>query len=413
MYRSRSCQRFVFPAKVWRFRLRLVALLLPLAVCLLSGCGDERIDSGYGRRMGFSHGESVCGTAVLAEMFAHRGHTIGSWSTLSPRIDEAQTIVWFPDDFSGPGAEVRERLELWLSEKAGRTLIYVGRDFDAPTAYWDKVLSQAPAPPPGKLKKMQSRQSDAIADAGLDRSGLEDQEKCEWFSIDRLQKERKVITLADSPWFDSSDTAITPANLEIELAARLIPHRSDSSGFEDDWLREDLLISGSDPLVTRLTRGDWDESQLLIVQNGSFLVNLSLVNPEHRLLAGALIGEIESFGGEKQKVLFLESSQGGPKVLDSDPTSAEPTGPIHQPPVSYIVYHLIVIGVLAIFACWPIFGRPREMPGAPRSDFGKHVRWLGAMLSRSGDETYCRTRILHYEQTCHGEIQNNPTRGEP
>ncbi len=264
---------------------------------------------------------------------------------------------------------------------------------------------------------MKSRQDDVETWAAVEREELETSVDYVWFSIDRSQTARKVTTLTDSPWFDSSDTAITPADLEIELEHRLIPHLTGPPTAEevrlseetsedwtsDDWTREDLLVSGTDVLVTRLTRDGWSGSQLLIVQNGSFLLNLSLVNREHRLLAGKLIDEVESRGGVEQQVVFLESDQGGPKILDEDPKSNLPTGPINEPPVSYIVYHLIVIGVLAIFACWPIFGRPRELPSAARSDFGEHVRSLGAMLGRSRDETYCRTRLLHYEQTSRGE----------
>ena len=386
-------------------------------LCLAVGCNhDESISKGYGERLGPNRGDSVCGTAVLAEMFEHRGHNASSWAYLSPRIDESQTIVWFPNKFSGPDQDVRERLEQWLAAGKRRTLIYVGRDFDAPTVYWNKVLAQKPAPPPVKNAEMKSRQTDVVTAAAVRRETLDAAEECEWFSIDRTKKAKKITTLSDSPWFRSSTSSITPADLEIELDHRLIPHSTDSPGIENGYRREDLLTSGGEPLVTRLRRGQggngWGNSQLLIVQNGSFLLNLSLVNHEHRRLAGKLIDEVESCGGEEQQVLFLESGVGGPEIRASDPQSKLPIGPLHEPPVSYIVYHLIVLGILAIFACWPIFGRPRELPSAARSDFSEHIRSLGGMLQRSGDETYCRTRLLHYEQTSRGESHSEEPQNE-
>jgi hypothetical protein len=103
----------------------------------VAGC-REHIDTTYGRSSGFGQ-QSVNGTAVLADMFQRAGHAVSTRSTLSPVVRrKADCVVWFPDDFSPPRAEVRAWLESWLEDPAhpGRTLIYVGRDFDAAADYW-------------------------------------------------------------------------------------------------------------------------------------------------------------------------------------------------------------------------------------------------------------------------------------
>ena len=120
-------------------------LLWAIWACLMAiGC-EENLNSIYGQRQGLGSG-SVNGTAVLAEMFEKAGHTVVSMRLLSPRLRKrAEAIVWVPDDFDPPSDEVRDWLEKWLSEGSGRTLIYVGRDFDAAPWYWEKVAPEAPA----------------------------------------------------------------------------------------------------------------------------------------------------------------------------------------------------------------------------------------------------------------------------
>ena len=119
-----------------------VASLTLLYVCI--GCAPTDIASTYGERRGSEGGPSVNGTAVLAGMFEEAGHRVSSWSRLSPKLEECQTIVWFPDDFAPPTVEQRDFLEWWLYNETGRTVVYVGRDFDATPAYWRQILPIAP-----------------------------------------------------------------------------------------------------------------------------------------------------------------------------------------------------------------------------------------------------------------------------
>ena len=114
------------------------------AWCVLffcAGCG-EQIETSYGHRSGMDGALSVNGTAVLAEMFERAGHSVYSRYWLSPGLwNRADCIVWFPDDFRPPNDKVRLWLEAWLADRSGRTLVYVGRDFDAAPCYWEKAVS--------------------------------------------------------------------------------------------------------------------------------------------------------------------------------------------------------------------------------------------------------------------------------
>jgi hypothetical protein len=60
--------------------------------------------------------------------------------------------------------------------------------------------------------------------------------------------------------------------------------------------------------------------------------------------------------------------------------------------------HLAVLGLVFCLARFPIFGRPRDLPGEPAADFGKHVAALGELLARSQDRHYAQARLAHYRE---------------
>ena len=124
-----QCLRIPFPPQFPTFLSSLSPLLCLLL--LLAGCSRD-IETVYGQREGTEASTSVNGTAVFADMFTLAGHRVSSWHMLSPRLQQkADCIVWFPNDFQPPSDDVRHWFEDWLSDKPDRTLIYVGRDFDA------------------------------------------------------------------------------------------------------------------------------------------------------------------------------------------------------------------------------------------------------------------------------------------
>ncbi len=357
------------------------AVLVLLLTAASAGCVD-RLPTEYGRRVGAEGGSSVNGTAVLADMAAAAGHRVFSWSALSPRLEErADCIVWFPDDFEPPCDEVRAWLDAWLWGRPGRTLVYVGRDFDAAVWYWDHVGEGLE----GELLEKAARQR-RIAEARYRarRIALPERADCDWFQLDGRYRPREVRTLEGEPeWL----AGVRPDRLEIELNSRF--------EYPEHWLAEVVLGSEGDALVARRElRG----SRMLIVTNGSFLLNLPLVSHEHRKLAGKLISELGPAG---QSIAFLESGPGGPPIRDDEPPVGAPTGleAFVVWPTNWILLHLTALGILFCFSRLPIFGRPRELPPAPTSDFALHVDAVARLLRRSADRPYAAARLMHYHQT--------------
>jgi hypothetical protein len=213
------------------------------------------------------------------------------------------------------------------------------------------------------------------------RKWLPDRQDARWFTAVANAKPRKVQSLEGADhWLDGVD----PALAEIELTGRLVP--------PDD--AEVLLASGEDALVSLQTIG---RGRLIVVANGSFLLNLPLINHEHRKLAGTLIDEI---GPPGQNVVFLQSLAGGPPIREKDPPTAMPSGlqMFNTWPANWILMHLVLVGLLVCFARFPIFGRPLEPEPAGLSDFGKHLEAVGQWLARSRDHEYAATRLAHYQQ---------------
>ena len=124
----------------------LPIIMVAGVLTVLSGCGGPTgIEDEYGQRRAARGAGSVNGVGVLADMFQQQGHRVSSWRRLSPKIRQADVIVWAPDDFAPPTEEQRRFLEEWLFAEDHRTLVYIGRDFDASIGYWQKVAPSAPA----------------------------------------------------------------------------------------------------------------------------------------------------------------------------------------------------------------------------------------------------------------------------
>lgn len=362
-----------------KLNLRSLAFVALALVCL-SGCG-ESIRTEYGVRRGDGE-SSINGTAVLADMFAAAGHSVSSTTYLSPRVAaRADCLVWFPDDFSPPDAEHRDWFENWLKAGPPRRLIYVGRDYDAEPDYWSAVRPTATG---GQLVELDTRLAEARKRVDAERLRMPDGEDASWFITRSLSAPRKVTTLAGAAdWTEDLDA--TKLNMRLTGRLDVSPERKRRTRV--------LLSSAGDPLVTRQTFGN---GQLYVVTNGSALLNLPLVNHEHRKLAGKLIEAC----GTDQRVVFVESRAGGPRIYNKDPETHQRSGLqiFTIEPFDLILWHLCVVGLIFCLSRYPIFGRPRPAPAVDTSDFQLHIAALGKYLSRARDPAAARARLDHYLQ---------------
>ena len=130
-------------------------------------------------------------------------------------------------------------------------------------------------------------------------------------------------------------------------------------------------------------------------------MNLPLVNHEHRKIAGKLV---EHLGPPSKRVVFLQSSAGGPAVRDTD-IAQNPSGLalFGVWPLSGVLAHLALLGLVYAVARWPIFGVPKELPPDSLTDFGAHVDALGQLLQETRNSAYARTTLLNYRHMTTGD----------
>jgi hypothetical protein len=380
----------------------LVVLVIFLLISYgLSGRG-ERLDTAYGKRRGIGAEASVNGTKVLGEMFSRAGHNVRTINRLSPGLnDRVDVIVWIPDGFGTPDKKQREFLENWLSQGRGRTLIYVGRDYDSAPEYWKAIQPQVAAKEGEKCRRYEA-ESRAAYDAL--RSKMPKSEYARWFTAKGDGKKHRAKTL-EGPWAEG----INASQAEIMVEGVLEPpvEADRTTPASDPPVPEKVTpllwsdqgsdgFSPKDAIVSRVTDKGLGTGQVIVVANGSFVLNYPLVNHEHRKLAGKLIDEC----GPGQNVAFLESSDGGPEVLDKEPESGERGlfEILQVWPLNAIVIHLTLLGIIYCLARSPIFGRPKELPGEAAADFGKHVTALGRLMGRTKDRAYAEQRVQQYLQ---------------
>ena len=400
---------------------QLMRRRLLVAAMLLVGCAgcDEHIDTYYGKRSFILGRDSVNGTAVFAGMFQQAGHRVLSKRTLTQRImEDCDVIVWAPNDYQPPPQAVLEWLDDWLSH-GDRSLILIGRDFDAGPVYYEKVI---PGAPQNQATELRLRQGEAVTHDDNERAVAGTALDCDWYHLDMTTIPKKVTSL-EGPWSDGVD----PANADIRVRGKLEPKLYVSSVFVDEdrqweeYVEEEdenvddesdteatyleidapevLLRSNKDILISRQSSELVSDSYLYIVNNGSFLLNFPLVNNEHRKLAARFIGEID----KPKTVVFLESDEGGPAIREKEPVQDVPTGLslFGKRPWDVILFHFALLGIVFCLMCWPVFGRRRRYGASSTSDFGKHVTALGRLLEATGDDLHAMSRINHYKQTVH------------
>jgi hypothetical protein len=320
---------------------------------------------------------------------------------------DADVIVWAPNDFQLPPSEAQEWLDNWLRESYGeKVLVYIGRDYDDAVRYWTFVRDNTP---PERLPQVHRRLADAVADTRTARNKIPTSaEWPEWFTIDGTTNRQQVRSLA-GPWA----TGVDARRVEIERHSHIVPHAD----------AEVLLSTGDgDPLVSEIvfewdgttwTSEDWQardelppdevaDSRLIIVENGSFLLNRPLVNHEHRKLAGQLIAHV---GPPRKHVVFLQSFPGGPPVRDTDPTGRPPSGLAMFTvwPLSGVLVHVAALGIVFALARWPIFGVPQRPRRQSLTDFGAHVEAVGKLLEKMGDSSHALSLLRSYRQAVLGD----------
>lgn len=381
-----------------KFLLLLFACVFPV---LLSGCSSSsELNTKYGRSRG-EGASSVNGLLILSQMFEEAGYDVSAWRRLSPKLDNEQVIVWAPDRFAVPTEKETQFLEKWLAGSSGRTLVYIGRDYDCATDYWKRLMDVDPD------NRLQIRREAARAKAEHEQYRLSstDSEDCAWFSLDAKAKP-KIVTSVRGPWGEAAkESSERPLRLWSHTTIEL--PESATGDEAQEWRGslqvEPLLETENTILAARLYRPAWQGSQIIVIANGSWLLNLPLTESVNRRLAGQLIVAC----GPPGPACFLESGPAELLVTDRDTSLPLVLQAFTVWPFNLVALHLLMLGIVFCFSIYPIMGTPKSWGEEHVSDFGKHVHALGELLERERDAEFAEAQVRQFR-----EVVGTPVLGE-
>ncbi|MGZ3356955.1 MAG: hypothetical protein ACXVBO_19145, partial [Isosphaeraceae bacterium] len=342
-----------------------------VVVALARGSGNAHaLESGYGSSMG----SSVNGTGALAALLRNQGHEVRTvWRLTAELGGWADVIVRFAFAPGPPDREEARWYDDWLESRPERAVVYVVRDYDAQEEYWKLVLDQLSGSPHEERRKQAESNRDRVPrlpDKEEKPAGPES-----WFAVGRAADPPRRCKRLGGPWAEDIDAE----------SAALTVHEPLKAG------QHEVLLTGDGEVLAlewKVDRG----SRVLAVANGSFLLNLPLVNPARRPLAQRVI---EWIGEGTRRVAFVE----GPQLLgDSEgpPTLIDLVVRIKT--FRWVALHLGLFGLLACLARAPRLGRPS--PDAP-SDADRpaaHAEAVGALLERSHGAATARDLLETYRR---------------
>lgn len=372
----------------WIIAGAILAVLLALVLLPYYRWRHPReLDETYGRIDG-RHWHSINGTWVFSQMLRQARHRVERTNRLDSTIkNRADCVVWFTSIRHPPPKPVVDWFETWLKAQPGRTLIYVGRDFEAGPLYCRKIAQRSPEGMSG-IDQQRLAAREAATENRL-RDLLTKPAECAWFKVEPLDKVERPRELKLHPdW----QMPIDDRQLELEFRTLMTPAKD----------AEPLVQAGRHVLVSRLKR---DQSQILLVHNASFLVNMMLVNKEHRKLALRLIQAIEESGSPGAKrIVFLELTPGALLLMSpfSQPKASDPYGFLTVYPLSWILYHLLAVGVLLVLWRFPRLGPGVETDIVRRTSFDAHLEAMARWLKKSRNRQFAEETLARWQRVVQG-----------
>ncbi len=366
-----------------------------LIACYLSGCRQTNsLPTRYGRSRGYDGTQSINGTGLLAELFRIQGHDVSQWRRLSPYLNDKDILVWFDLQQQTPDAEQITFLEKWLSAKPGRTLLYVIRDYDAEIEYWQQIERSETTVNRDALRRHLAH---LRAEYTSRRLGNREQLDCSWFRYLPHVSADSTPSLS-GPWTVSAAQSSEPIDA---IGAKVALTGTLKRGKVPGW--QPLLRSDEDVLAARIRPARWQGSQVIVVANGSWLLNGAMALPPRRPLAMRVIRECSPARGD---VCFLEPGPEGLPVRDSDYPRPVYLRALSVFPIGVILLQSLAAGLLFCFAVLPIFGTPKHLRGshygAGRHDFSRHLQAVGQLLIKNRNLQQARTWVEQYRATKEG-----------
>ena len=352
--------------------LRLVAASCTALIALgVSGCGSE-LDATYGK----SRGTSLNGTSVLTSMLRDSGHEVRTAIRLNDELaDWAEGIVRFAPYPGPPARDEAMWYRNWLAAGPDRWLIYVVRDFDSVAEYWKNVRNDLADSSEASRREEAEQNRSAAADwvARLPEKAKPAADLVEWFAADMAWDPPRVCTKLSGPWAAGIDAA----------AAGLTVHEPLKTARGSI-----LLVGDGKALVVDKVIG---QGNVLVIANGSFLLNEAIVNPARRPLTGRVI---QWAAREAKQVALVE----GAFVLGGEAATPTIWDLLRRiPSLRWVAIQVGLAALLASLARAPRLGRPRPDPPSGADRPAEHALALGALLARAKAAPEARELLDRYQ----------------
>lgn len=408
----------------------LAIVLIVAALCSL-GCGSRYPTSHYGLSEGSSARVSPDAVSAFRNMCDETNRKSMKVGSLSNRTaNKLSSLIWIPEESFVHSAPVLDWMEEWL-KKGGKTLIYVGRDYSPTADYWDFASSELQSQEKDKSIVVGALENKALEELKLDslQSSQRDRIALPWALLENEAGLFETIEHLEGPW--ASDLQEHKHRIRVrsffrdwssadsEKVSKQLDWQSEvsdsskpvQSSFPKQWTTGDtknleiakkaeendldakvmLASKSSKPLITVLSKEEWQGSQVILLANSCFISNYSMTHRGNRVLAHKLIADLP-----QGKVGFLTLAR-DPRVSTGD-DEEEQRGfeMLTEWPLNVISFHAFFLGMIVLASLFPILGSPKKLPELSTQNFAQHVEALGALLFRSSDRFYALTTIADY-----------------
>ncbi len=358
------------------------ALFASAFALLALGCGATGVDTTFGR----SRGSSVNGTGAFAELLRQRGHEVRAAVRANGTLANwANVLIRFAPHPGRPEKGEGRWLGDWLKNHPGGKLVYVVLDYDAEADFLEAMLAVEPKDASPEAIARATRQLDRAKGwvGNLPPRPKELAGEVEWFAFGLKPPSATPCQTLEGPWAEGVDA---------KLAA--VP-RHEAFKVEPD---EPILLSGDGkPLAIAWTLDN--DSQVLALANGSFLVNGGLLNRARRPLTAQVATWI---GTTPLHVAFLEGTR--PTADAAEAESSSPFRLLGIAPFDWVSAHVMGFLLLLALSAAVRLGRPSPEPPSGVERPSAHPEALGALLAKTGRADFARTLLETYRRWRHPSI---------
>jgi plasmid stabilization system protein ParE len=324
-------------------------------------------------------------------MFRRRGDDVRTAIRVNEELgDWAQGIIRFAPYPGPPSKEEADWFRDWLAASRHRWLVYVAYDFDSVAEYWKEVRDGLPDSPLAAERRAEAEEKRAEAEnwvAVLPPRARTAADPALWFGVDSAWNPPRVCSRLSGPWAEGIDAAAAGLTLHEPLQSK---HGS-------------VLLEGDGKSFV-LERSRPGEGRVLVIANGSFLLNEALAHRARRALAERVVGWTGTGG---QSVALVEGSYllGG---RERTPTIWDLLKRL--PELRWAAIHLGLAGLIAALARAPRLGRPRPEAPSGVDRPAAHAEALGALLARSGAAAEASEILERYRRWRHPRTRHEHER---